>query len=104
MERLFIIDRDFFARIDISQSEEHYVAIDRAHVGVWLAGMIDVMRAVAAATTVDAPGAVNITDPQLGAMGAALSFKIRNALARVFGDLAPVRKIDCRKAAFAVDC
>jgi len=104
MQRLFIIDRDFFARVDISQSEEHYVAIDRPHVGVWLAGMVDIMRAVAASTAVDAPGAVNIADAQLGAMGAALSFKIRNALAGVFSYLASVRKIDCRKTAFAVDC
>ena len=61
------------------------------------------MRAVAAAAAVDAPDAVNVADAQLGAMGAALSFAIRNALARVFGDLAPVWKMDSRKAAFAVD-
>lgn len=103
MQRLFVIDRDLFARIDIAQSEEHYVAKDGADVGVRLAGMVDVMRTVAAATAVDAPGAVNIADAQLGAMGAALSFKIRNALAGVFSYLAPVWKIDCRKTAFAVD-
>lgn len=60
------------------------------------------MRAVAAATAVDAPDAVNIADAQLGAMCAALSFAIWNALAGVFGDLAPVRKMDSRKASFAV--
>lgn len=103
MKSLFVVHGNLFAWIDITQSKEDHVAIDRAHVGVRLAGMIDVMRAVAAATAVDAPGAVNIADAQLGAMGAALSFAIRNALARVFGNLTPAREISCRKAAFAVD-
>lgn len=104
MQRLFIVDRDFFTRVDVAQSEEHYVAKDGADVGIRLAGMVNVMRPVAAATAIDAPDAVNIADAQLGAMGAALSFAIRDALARVFGNLTPARKRDCRKAAFAVDC
>ena len=90
MERLFVIDRDLFARMDVAQSKEHYVVVDGANIGVRLARMVDVVRAVAAATAVDAPGAVNIADAQLGSMGAALSFKIRNALAGVFSYLAPV--------------
>ena len=103
MERLFIIDGDFFTRIDVAQSKEHYVSKNRAHISIRLTRVVDVMRAVAAATTVDAPDAVNITDAQLGSIGAALSFKIRNALARVFSNLASVRKENRRKAAFAVD-
>ena len=62
MQRLFIVDRDFLARMNIAQGEEHYVPVDRAHKSVRFAGMIDVMRAVAAATAVDAPGAINIAD------------------------------------------
>ena len=103
MQRLFVIDRDLFARIDVAQSKEHHVAMDRAHISVRFAGMVDVMRTVAAATAVDAPVAVNIADAQLGSMGTALSFAIRNALARVLGYLAPVRKPGGRKAAFTVD-
>ncbi len=103
MKSLFVVHGNLFAWIDITQSKEHHVAMDRAHVGVRLAGVIDVMRAVAAATAVDTPNAINVADAQLGAMGAALSFAIRNALASVFGDLTTVREINCRKAAFAVD-
>jgi len=61
------------------------------------------MSAISAATAVDAPNAVHVADAQLGSMGAALSFAIRNSLARVFGDLAPVWEVDSRKAPFAVD-
>lgn len=104
MQRLFIVDRDFFTRVDVAQGEEHYMAKDGADIGVRLAGVVDVMRTVAAATAVDAPDAVNIADAQLGSMGAALSFAIRNVLARVFGNLTPARKISGRKAALAVDC
>ena len=103
MERLFVIDRDLFAWLDVAQSKEHHVSMDCAHIGVRLAGMVDVMRAVAAATAVDTPDAVNIADAQLGAMGAALGFAIRNSLTRVFGDLLPVRKGNRGKATSAVD-
>lgn len=61
------------------------------------------MRAIAAAAAVDAPNTVHVADAQFGSMGAALRFVIRNALARVFGDLAPVWEIDSRKASFPVD-
>ena len=103
MQRLFIVDRDFIARMDVAQSEEHYVAIDGAHVGVRLAGMVDVMRTIAAATAVDAPLAVNIADAQLRPMCAALCFAIGNSFSGVLRDLAPVFEMNCREAAFAVD-
>ena len=103
MQRLFIVHGDFFAGVDVAQSEEHDVAIDGADVGVGLTGMVDVMRTVTAATAVDAPGSVNIADAQLGSVGAALSFAIRDSLARIFGDLAPVRKMNSCKAASAVN-
>ena len=103
MQRLFIVNRYFFAGINVAQSKENYVAIDRADVGVWFAGVIDVMRAVATAAAIDAPGAVNVADAQLGAMSASLCFAIRNALASVLGDLAALRKEDRGKAALAID-
>ena len=103
MQRLFVIDRDLFARIDVAQSKEHHVAIDCPDIGVRFARMVDVVRTVAAAAAVDAPDAVEITDAQLGSMGAALGFAIRNSLTGVFGNLAPVREINRRKAASAVD-
>ena len=103
MQRLFVIDRDLFARMYVAQGKEHYVAKDGADIGVRLAGVVDVMGAISASTAVDAPDAVDVADAQFGSMGATLSFAIRNSLACVFGDLASVRKIGGRKAASTVD-
>lgn len=103
MQRLFVIHRDLFARMYVAQSKEHYVPKDSPHVSIRFARVIDVMRAIAAATAVDAPDAVQVADTQLGSVRAALSFAIRNALARVFSNLAPVWEIDSGKTALAVD-
>src|SRR5882672_3832960 len=97
MQRLFVIDRDLFARMDVAQGKEHYVAIDGADIRVRLAGVVDVVGAIPAPAAVDAPNAINVADAQLGSMGAALSFAIRNSLARVFGDFATVRKVSRRE-------
>jgi len=103
MQRLFIIDGDFVAGLNVTQSKEDYVSINCANVSVRLAGMVDVVSTVAAATPVDAPNAVNVTDAQLSAMGPALGFAIRNALAGVFGNFATLGKVSSSKAALAVD-
>jgi hypothetical protein len=103
MQRLLVIHRDLFARMYVAQSKEHYVPMDSPHVSIRFARVIDVMSAIAAAAAVNAPDAVQVADTQLGSMRAALSFAIRNSLARVFGDLAPVWEMDSRKTALAVD-
>src|SRR5258706_9257166 len=103
MQRLFIVHGYFIAWTNIAQREEHYVSIDRPHISIRFARMIDVMRTVATAAAIDAPDAVHITNAQLCPMGAALSFAIRNSLAGVFGDLAPARKMNGGKTAFTVD-
>ena len=103
MQGLFIVHGDFVARLDVAQSEEQHMAMEGADVGIRLAGMVYVMGAVAATTAVDAPYAVDIADTQLGAMCAALSFEIRDSLARVFSDLAPVLKMSSRKTASTVN-
>jgi hypothetical protein len=103
MQRLFIVHRDFLARVDVAQSEEQHVAMEGADIGVWLAGMVDVMGAIAATTAIDAPFAVHIADAQFGAVGAALSFDVRDSLARVFGDLATAQKMSSCKTTSAVN-
>ena len=103
MQRLFIVDGYFIAWTNIPQREEHYVSIDRPHISIRFTRMIDVMGAVATAAAIDAPDAVDITDAQLCPMGASLSFAIRNALARIFGDFATARKMNGGKAAAAVN-
>ena len=65
--------------------------------------MVDVMGPVAAATAIDTPDTVDITDAQLCSVGAALSLVIGNSLTGIFGDLAAARKMNGGKAASAVD-
>ncbi len=54
MQSLFIVHSYFFARTNIAERKEHYVPIDRPHIRVRFARMIDVMGPVAAATAIDA--------------------------------------------------
>ena len=103
MKRLFIVYSYLLARLDIAQGKEQYVPVEGTHIGVRFTAVIDVMRAIAATTPIDTPDAVDIADAQLGAVSTALSFAIRDSLARVFGNLAPVRKMNGRKAASTVD-
>jgi len=49
--------------------------------------MVDVMRAIAAATAVQTPAIVNFTNPQHLSMSAATCFRVCDLLAGVFGDL-----------------
>ena len=103
MQRLFVVDGNLFTRMDIAQSKEQHMSMDCAHLGVGFARVIDVMRTVTTPTAVDAPDAVHVADTEFGSMGAALCFPIRNAFSGVFGDLAPVRKVNSCKTASAVN-
>ena len=104
MQGLFVIDGNFFAGVNVAQSEEQYVAVQVFHVGVGFATVIDVMGAVTTAAPVQAPTAIEVADAQDSAVATALcSFEIRDALARVFGDLFSARKKHGSKAASAVD-
>lgn len=104
VQSLFIIDGDFFARMNVPQSVEQHVAVQILHIGVRLATVIDVMRAVSVAPAVQAPAAIDVTDAQDSAIAAALrGFEIRDTLARVLCDLFSARKKFGSKAAPAVD-
>jgi hypothetical protein len=103
MQGLFIVDRDLFTGMNVPQGKKDYVTVDCANKGVGFAGVIYVMRSVTATAAVDAPNAVDITDAQLGSMGAALCFPIGNSLAGIFSDLSPVLEMNSGKAAAAVD-
>ncbi len=77
MERLLVVDRDFFAELDVSQSKEQDMAVQSSHEGIWLAGVIDVVRSVAAARAVQAETPVNVADAQdLTIASAPASFKV----------------------------
>ena len=64
MERLLVVDSDFFAGPDISQSKEQDMAVQSSHEGIWLAGVIDVVRAVTAARAIQAEPPIDIADAQ----------------------------------------
>ena len=77
MKRLLVVDRDLFAGLNVSQSEEQHVTVQRSHEGIWLAGVIDVVRAVAATRAVQTEVSVDVADAQdLPVMCAPTSFEI----------------------------
>ena len=63
------------------------MAVQHFHVRVGFARMIDVVRAVAAATTVKTPALVDGADAQATASAAPISFRVGNALAGVLRNL-----------------
>ena len=103
MQRIFVIDRDFFTRLNVTQRKEQDVAVDGFHVRVGRAGMVNVVRAVATAAPIQAPTAIDIADTQLGATTTTTSFQIRDTFAGIFGNLPSALKTNRREAAFAVD-
>jgi hypothetical protein len=104
MQCLFVVNGDFFAGMNIPQGKEQYVAVQILHVGVRLATVIDVVRAVATARAVQTATAIDVTDAEDSAVAAALrSFEIRDAFARVLCDLFSARKKHGSKAPSAIN-
>lgn len=66
-ECLFVIDGDLIAGFYIAPREKQNVPVQRLHVSVGLAGVIDVVRAVAAARAIQTKPPVDITDSQVPA-------------------------------------
>ena len=86
--------------MDIAQGHEDHVTIENLHVGVGLAGMINVMRAVAAATAIQAPAIIDCTDTQPPPLGPAIRFGLCNPLASVLRYFPSALEVSNRKAAF----
>ena len=57
-----IVDRDLFARCDVTQRDKENVVIENLHVRVGRARVIDVMRAIAAAAAVETVAMVDFAD------------------------------------------
>ena len=99
MECGLVIDRDLFAGFNVAQGDEQDMAVENLHVGVGLAGMIDVVGAVAIAAAVETPAIVDGADAQLGSAGPAIRFGISDLLAGVLRDLSPAfERSDCKAA------
>jgi hypothetical protein len=103
MKRRFVIDRDFFAGLDVAPGDEENVIVEDLHERGGRACVIDVVSAVAAAAAVETPATIHFTDPQHLAMRAPPSFGVCDLLARVLRDLVPALEWNRGKAAFAVN-
>ena len=62
MQRLLVIDRNLFARVDVAQSDEENVIVENLHECVGHARVIDVVGAVSAATSIQTPATIDLTD------------------------------------------
>ena len=60
------------------------MAVENLHVGIGLAGMIDVMRAVATPAAIQAPAIIDCADAQFSPLGSAIGLGFRYPLACVF--------------------
>jgi hypothetical protein len=101
---LAVIEQQFLSRFDVPQREEEDVAVDDPAVAVGFAGVIDELRAVAAAAPVNRPIKVNaayIETPLV--LQAARDFVTGNPFAFVLGDLAPLFECDSGETPSAVN-
>ena len=80
------------------------MTVNGLHVGVGLARVIDVVRAVAAAAAVQTPAAIDIADAQDAPLaGPSSRFEIWYSLACVLGYLLAATKMNSCETAFAVN-
>lgn len=103
MKRLLVVDRDLFAGLDVSQREEQNVVANDLHERVWDARVIDVVRAVSAAASVETEATVDFTDAQHLSMRTTARFGVCDLLAGVFRDLASTFERYGGEAAFTVN-
>ena len=78
-----VVDRDFFTRLDIAQSDEKYVTVKNLHVSIGLAGMIDVVRTVSTSAAIQTPTIINCTDAQFPPRSSAIGLGLCYPLACV---------------------
>lgn len=104
MKRRLVVERYFLAGQYVAQGVKLYVPAQDFHKAIRVAGMIDVVCAVAAPAAVNTPTPVNRADTQHAPpFGSALGFGVRDSLARVVRDFFTALKRDGRKASPAVN-
>lgn len=103
MKGVFVIDRDLFTASNVAQREKQHVAVNRFHVSVGRAGVVDVVGAVAATTAVQTEAPIDVADTQLGATGTTLCFEIRDSFTGVLSDLSPAPERRRSETTFPVD-
>ena len=75
--------------------------VENLHEGIGLAGVIDVMRTVAAAAAIKTPAVIQRADSQAPATCPAVCFRIRDPLSGVLRDLTMLPEAYRGKATFA---
>ena len=76
------------------------MAVENLHEGIGLAGMIDVMRAVATTAAIQAPAIVDCTDAQFSPRSSAIGLGLRDSLAGVLCYLSSAFEVSNCKASF----
>lgn len=76
VKRRFIIDRDLFTGFDITQSNEENVIVEDLHERVGRAGVIDVVSAISATASIEAPAIVDLTNAEHGPVSPAPGFGV----------------------------
>lgn len=102
MQCCFVVDRDLFPGLNVSQREEEDVIANDLHERVRHTRVVDVMRAITAAAAVKTPPTVDFTNAEHLSMRSSTRFGVRDLLPGVLRNLATFLKSDGGKAAFAV--
>ena len=76
MESCLVVNRDLLAGFDISQRDKENVIVENLHERVRRTGMINVVRSIATAATIQTPTSVDLTDPKSLSVGSASRFRI----------------------------
>jgi hypothetical protein len=71
-----VIDCYLFARFDVAEGDEENVIVDDLNEGVWRAGVVDVVSAIAAAAAVEAPAIVDLTNAEHSPVSPAPGFGV----------------------------
>ena len=93
MESRLVIECNFLARLDIAKGDKENMAIKDFHVAVWFAGVVYVVRAVAALAAVEAPAIINGANTESASSGTAISFRIGYSLTGVLRYLSPLAEV-----------
>lgn len=73
---MFVVDRYLVAGANVAQSEENQLAIERSSESIRCAAVIDVVRAVTAATAVDTPTMIDTANTQDAAIPSTFGFSV----------------------------
>lgn len=76
MQRLLVIDRNLFAGFDVTQSDEENVIVENLHERVGHTRVINVVRSVSAATSIQTPATIDFTDAKHFSMCSASRFGV----------------------------